>query len=403
MPSDLLTEVLIKKAKPKDRQYKMADGRGMYLLITPAGKKYWRMKYRYSGKEKVYSIGVYPEVKLADARKERDRAKKLLKKHQDPVESRREEKRQVAVNHENVFEVVAREWHEQKKEAWSEDHAKQVLKSLENEVFPHIGSRPIAEIDAPTIIEVVRKVEKRGALDVASRILQRIKAVFRYAIISKIPGVLVNPAADLSEILKSRPVIHRPALAENDIPDFFERLNNYDGHEATKLALELVILTFVRSSELRGARWEEFNFDRLEWRIPAERMKMNKEHIVPLSRQSVAVLEKLKPLTAKHDLLFPGQNKRDVPISENTLLYAMYRMGYHSRATVHGFRATASTILNENGFNSDVIERQLAHYERNKVRAAYHRSEYLADRKDMMQWWGDFLDGKRELKQDIDS
>jgi integrase len=265
-----------------------------------------------------------------------------------------------------------------------------VLRSLESEVFPSIGAKPIHEISAPAILEAVRRVEKRNALDMASRVLQRVSAIFRYAISTG--RVTYNPATDLVGSLKTRKVTHRAALSRAELPAFLEKLNAYDGQPITRLALRLVVLTFVRSRELRGARWEEFDFDRAEWRIPAARMKITAEHIVPLSRQAIAVLEELQPLTGSYDLVFPNQNNLTKVMSENTLLYAMYRMGYHQRATVHGFRATASTILNEMGYRPDVIERQLAHAERNKVRAAYHRSEYLEDRRKMMQTWADLVD-----------
>jgi integrase len=265
-----------------------------------------------------------------------------------------------------------------------------VLRSLESEVFPLIGPKPIQELSAPQILEVVQRVEKRNALDMASRILQRVSAVFRYAISTG--RATYNPAADLKGSLKTRKVTHRAAISRAELPEFLNKLNAYDGQPLTRLALKLVVLTFVRSRELRGARWAEFDFERAEWRIPSERMKITAEHIVPLSRQAIRILGELKPLTGSYDLVFPNQNNLSKPMSENTLLYAMYRMGYHSKATVHGFRATASTILNEMGWKADVIERQLAHAERNKVRAAYHRSEYLEDRRHMMQVWGDFIE-----------
>ena len=245
-------------------------------------------------------------------------------------------------------------------------------------------------------MEVLRKVESRDALELASKTLQRCSAVFRFAI--QTGRAEYNPVTDLKGALKTRKVIHRAALSRADLPEFLTKLSAYDGHMQTRLALNLVVLTFVRTGEIRGARWDEFDLDRAEWRIPAERMKMRSEHIVPLSQQALATLDELKPLSGHRELLFPSEKTWKKPISENTMLYAMYRMGYHGTATVHGFRATASTILNESGFKSDVIERQLAHAERNKVRAAYNRSEYLEERKKMMQWWADFLEGIKNNK-----
>jgi integrase len=261
-----------------------------------------------------------------------------------------------------------------------------VLTSLEVDAFPALGALPIKEITPPMVLEVIRAVESRGALDVASRVLQRTSSIFRFAI--QTGRATYNPAADMRGVLKTRKVEHRSTISRGELPEFLKKLDSYSGDPITKLALRLIILTFVRTGELRGARWEELNIDQGEWRIPAERMKMRSSHIVPLSPQALGVVEELRLLTGQFDLLFPSQRDQQRPISENTLLYAIYRLGYHKRATVHGFRALASTILNETGFRPDVIERQLAHVERNKVRAAYHRSEYLEERRKMMDWWG---------------
>ena len=287
---------------------------------------------------------------------------------------------------ENTFRAIALDWAETYGARWTESHRGRVVASLEADAFPALGDLPVKEITPPMVLEVIRAVESRGALDVASRVLQRTSAVFRYAI--QTGRASYNPAADMKGVLKTRKVEHRSAISQGELPDFLKKLDSYSGDPITKLALRLIVLTFVRTGELRGARWEEFDVDQGEWRIPAERMKMRSPHIVPLSPQALAVVEELRPLTGQFDLLFPSQRDQEKPISENTLLYALYRLGYHKRATVHGFRALASTILNETGFRPDVIERQLAHVERNKVRAAYHRSEYLEERQKMMDWWG---------------
>ncbi|MDQ3730746.1 MAG: integrase arm-type DNA-binding domain-containing protein, partial [Pseudomonadota bacterium] len=378
-----LTDTAVRNAKPRDRAYKLTDGHGLYLLVQPTGAKYWRLKYRVGRKQMALALGVYPDVSIAEVRERRREARKLLSNGQDPAEVKRENKRQRKSQSENSFENIAREWHENQKGRWTTSHAYCVLRSLESEVFPIIGAKPIHEISAPVILEVVQRIEKRNALDTASRVLQRVSSIYRYAISTG--RTTYNPAGDLVGALKTRKVQHRAALMRPELPEFLARLQAYDGRPETRQALQLVVLTFVRSHELRGAKWDEFDFDRAEWRIPASRMKITAEHIVPLSRQAIAILEALKPLTGRYDLVFPNQNNLTRPMSENTLLYALYRMGYHQRATVHGFRATASTILNEMGFRADVIERQLAHAERNKVRAPYHRSEYLEDRRKMMQ------------------
>lgn len=386
-----LSDVQIRNAKPRAKQYKLADGGGLYLLVTPDGRKYWRLKYRFLGKEKLLALGVYPETKAAEAREDRDRAKLLLKGHQDPSAVRRQRKHAAVLASGNTFEAVAREWAEQRRHHWVSSHAARVLNSLENEIFAALGFRPIGEITAPELLGALRKVEARGALETAQRVLQRCDAVFRYAIATG--RCERSPAADLRGALKTPKHTNRAALSEIDLPDFLRKLEAYDGRLLTRLALELQALTFVRPGELRGAEWSEVNFEVAEWRIPAGRMKMRAPHIVPLSRQAIAAFRQLNQLTGRGRLVFPNQTRPETPISENTVLYALYRMGYHSRATGHGFRATASTILNEQGWKPDAIERQLAHKERNKVRAAYHRSEYLEERRQMMQAWADYLDG----------
>lgn len=388
-----LTDPKVRQSKARNKPYKLSDGNGLYLQVQPSGSKYWRLAYRFAEKQKTLAIGIYPEITLANARKKRDDAKSYLSKGIDPsnLMSKKVRKRAEVENLENSFESIAREWHEQQKGGWSKNHWDRVIVSLEKEAFPDIGSLPIQDITVPHVLAILRKVEKRGALEVAARLLQRCSAVFRYAI--QTGRAESNPVTDLQGALKTKKVKHQPALTRSEMPEFLEKLKNYDGSKITQLALNLVILTFVRTGELRGAVWSEFDLENAEWRIPAERMKMRAEHVVPLSEQAIEILSELKPITGKHDLVFPSRQTWKKSMSENTMLYAMYRMGYHGTATVHGFRATASTILNESGFKPDVIERQLAHVERNKVRAAYHRSEYLEERKQMMQWWADFIEG----------
>jgi integrase len=395
MPTDLLTDNKVKSLKPilkpNPKPYKVSDGDGMYVLMHPNGSKYWRLKYRIAGKEKTYAIGVYPETTLAEARAERAKARALIKQGIDPVQAERETKRVDAVRSERSFEAVARDWIEKRSKRLSEGHITNVTLSLERDVFPHIGAKPIAEISTPDLLDVIKKVEERGALDVAGRIKQRCSAVFKHAIANH--KATYNPAAQIeSDAIATRKVTHRRYLKRDELPEFLRKLDAYDGYPLTKLALRLCLLTFVRSGELRGARWSEFNIERAEWRIPAERMKMGIEHIVPLSQQALAVLEEIKKHTWSTDLLFPSMNGGDKIMSENTLLYSMYRMGYHDRATVHGLRSTASSILNEIGWRGDVIERQLAHTEGNKVRRAYNHAEYLEERRKMMQAWADYID-----------
>jgi integrase len=363
----------------------------LFLLVTPSGSKYWRLKYHFAGREKLLALGVYPEVSLGDARERRMQARKAVAAGNDPGEVKREAKRLAVLQTENGFETVAREWYEQRKHEWKPSSAKTTLKRLERHLFPKLGQRPIAKITAPEILSVLRVIESSGTLDTAQRVMQMCGQVFMYAIATG--RAERNPVPDLRGALKTPVTQHHAYLKAADLPEFLKKLDAYDGALQTKLALRFLLLTYVRTIELRGAEWPEIDFDKSEWRIPAGRMKMKELHIVPLSRQAIAVLRELQKHTGNRQYLFPNQHNPASFMSENTMLYALYRMGYHSRTTGHGFRSTASTILNENGFMPDVIERQLAHCERNKVRAAYNHAQYLPERRKMMQWWANYLDG----------
>lgn len=390
-----LSDAKVRNAKPKAKPYKISDGEGMFLLVHPTGGKYWRLKYHYAGKEKLLALGVYPEISLADARERRAQARKTLAAGGDPSETKKEAKRAVVLRSENSFEPVAREWFEQRKHEWAANTTKTIKDRLERHLFPKLGKRPIAEITAPEILSALRVVESRGALDTARRAMQTCGQVFMYAIATG--RAERNPVPDLRGALKTPVTKHHSYLKATDLPEFLKKLDSYDGALQTKLALRLLLLSFVRTIELRAAEWGELDLDKGEWRIPASRMKMKEEHLVPLSRQAVKVLKELQKITGSRQYLFPNQHNPKSFMSENTMLYALYRMGYHSRTTGHGFRSTASTILNENGFMPDVIERQLAHSERNKVRAAYNHAQYLPERRKMMQWWADYLDGVAKL------
>ena len=384
-----IKDVTVRNAKPKDKKFKLFDGEGLYLEVLPTGGKYWRMKYRFAGKEKCLALGVYPYVTLADARERRTQARKVLAAGIDPMETKKEAKRLLIQKHENTFEFVAREWHENRLSKWTPEHAKKILKRLETHVFPTIGKRPIADITTSELLSVMRKIEEHGA-EIAHRLLQVCGQVFTYAVVTQ--RVSINPAISLRGALKPVVKNNHTYLKLNELPEYLQKLEAYDGALQTKLAMKFLLLTFVRTKELRGAAWSEIDSDEAEWRIPAERMKMREPHIVPLSRQAIAILNELKAITGNRQHVFPNQHKPSGQMSENTILYALYRMGYHSRATGHGFRSTASTILNENDFPPDVIERQLAHSEHDKVRAAYNHAQYLPERRKMMQWWADYLD-----------
>lgn len=385
-----LSDAKVRNAKPLTKPYKISDGEGMFLLVAPSGSKYWRLKYNFAGKEKLLALGVYPEVGLGEARERRAQARKTLAAGNDPSAVKREAKRLTILNSENTFESVAREWHEQQRHKWVTRYSTCVLNRLESYIFTKIGSRPIADIGAQELLSALRVVEKNGALDLAQRIMQSCGQIFMYAIATGRAGR--NPVPDLRGALKTPVTKHHSYLKADDLKEYLPKLENYDGAPETKLALKMLLLTFVRTTELRAAEWAEIDFDKAEWRISATRMKMKELHIVPLSDQAVAVLRELQNRTGNRKYLFPNEHNPVSFMSENTMLFALYRMGYHSRTTGHGFRSTASTILNEHGFHADVIERQLAHTERNQVRAAYNHAQYLPERRKMMQWWADYLE-----------
>jgi len=392
--SGKLSAMQVKQAKPKEKTYKLSDGHGLNLEVRPNGAKYWRISYRYQQKQRTLAIGVFPFVSLAEARVELFKAKKLLRQNIDPNIHKRQEK---AAASENTFKEMAEQWHTKEKGRWSDNHAKRVQRTIKLDVLPYLGDMHIKSIKTSDVLHVIRKIESRGALDVASRVKQFINLIFCYAIQSGYAEL--NPAESLKNVIQTRKVQHRKAIHEENLPAFLKALESYHGYELTKYALKLLVYTFVRPGELRSAEWVDFDFNKSIWRIPAAKMKMKEEHIVPLSTQAVALLEHIKQKTGKFNYVFPGAHDSRKMMSENTLNFAIQkRMGFD--ATAHGFRTTASTILNEAGFRVDVIERQLAHGERNKVRAAYNRSQYLSERVEMMQWYSDHIDKAKQKSLD---
>jgi len=391
-----LTDTAIKKAKPSESGgvCKLTDGGGLQLWALPTGSKLWRLDYRFGGKRKTFSIGAYPAVSLAMARKARDDARALLAGGIDPVQARKGERRERAVAQENSFETVARQWYEGWRGDKSPRHAAYTLRRLEKNVFPVLGARPVGAIVAVELVKMVKGIADRGVLDIAKRSYETCGQILRYAVAHSLADR--NPAADvkLEDFLPTREKKNQARVEEKDFPELLRRIEGYDGRQVTRLAMKLMALTFVRTSELIGARWEEFDFDKRRWTIPAERMKMKEKHIVPLSTQALEVLEVLRNVSGHSPLLFPGERDHDKPMSNNTILMALQRMGYKGRMTGHGFRGVAATILNEHGFNRDHVDRQLAHAERNAVSAAYNHAEYLEPRTRMMQWWGDYTEGK---------
>lgn len=373
-----------------------ADAQGLYLEVLPGGGKYWRLKYRFGGKEKRLALGVYPAVTLARAREERDKARALLKDGSDPSAARQDARAASAASNASNFEAVARAWHAQWKSARSDHHADYVLRRLEADVFPEVGAKPIAELTAPLLVRVAKKIEARGALDIAKRALQTCGQILRYAVAHGF--IDRNPASDIkpADVLTSRTKTSYARLDAKELPELLRRMVVYQGSPYTRLALQVIALTFVRTSELIEAPWTEFDLDAAEWRIPAGRMKMRTPHIVPLSTQAVDALRCLQSLRNFSPLVFPGERDHERPMSNNTILKALERMGYKGRMTGHGFRGIASTMLHEAGFDHAVIELQLAHQERNQVSAAYNWATYLTERRKMMQWWANHLDGLRK-------
>lgn len=385
----------IKNAEPRKKPYKLFDGGGLFLEIMPNGSKLWRLKYRYLGKEKRFSLGAYPLVSLADAREKRDEAKKLLLQDIDPSTARQDNREALIRNAANTFEVIAREWHENQKGRWSENHYNNVLHRLERDVFPYIGKKPITSIDAPVLLDVLRRIEKRGALDIAGRARQICGQVFRYGIVTGKCSRDLTP--DLKGALKTRKTKHFAAIDTKELPELLQALERNDArlYNRTRRAIKLSLLTFVRPGELRKARWEEIDFDAKEWRIPAKRMKMKREHIVPLSRQATALLLEQKEETGNINtpLVFPSQIKPRQPMSDGTVRIALQKLGFKDRMTAHGFRALARTTIREKlDYAPDVIECQLAHKAAGPLGEAYNRAQFLDKRKVMMQDWADYVD-----------
>lgn len=371
------------------------DGGGLYLDLTAAGGRYWRLKYRIAGKEKLLALGVYPTVSLKEARDLAGQARQAIQAGDDPAEQRKAAKVKAAHEAVNTFRVVAHEWMEHQATRWEPITLERIRSSLDANVLSILGGRPLASITALEVMNAVKAVEARGAGEQAGRVLQRVKAIFRWAVIH---GRLEsNPMLDLvpAEILKPREVKHRAALDAKDLPAFLAQVDAYDGDPHTVHALRLLMLTATRPGEVRGARWAEVDMDAALWVIPGERMKMRHEHRVPLSRQSLELLQSMQALSGGRELIFPSPYYPSKPLSENTFNSAMARMGYKNMATAHGFRALFCTVANETGWRADVIERQLAHVERNQVRAAYHRSTYMDERTKLLQWWADYLDGRK--------
>ncbi|EMJ4841334.1 integrase arm-type DNA-binding domain-containing protein [Morganella morganii] len=404
----VLTDTKVRAAKPDEKAYTLTDSDGLFLYVHPNGSKYWRFRFRFGGKQHLMAFGVYPEISLADARERRDSARKQVALGIDPREHKKALKEE-QLKEFNTFEKVARDWHATNKK-WSEGHSHRVLKSLEDNIFAAIGKRNIAELKTRDLLEPIKAVEMSGRLEVAARLQQRVTAIMRYAVQSGL--IDYNPAQDMAGAISAGKRIHRPALELNRLPEFLQRIENYSGRLLTKLAVKLTLLVFIRSSELRFARWEEIDFTNAMWTIPSERQpiegvkfsyrgsKMRTPHLVPLSEQAINILKQIQQLSGDHELIFIGDHNPRKPMSENTVNNALRAMGYDTKTEVcgHGFRTMACSSLIESGiWSKDAVERQMSHQERNSVRAAYiHKAEHLEERRLMVQWWADYLDVNRE-------
>ncbi len=390
-----LTDTFLRGLKPTGKPQKYPDGGGLYLYVSPTGGRLWRMDYRFEGKRKTLSMGAYPTVSLADARTRRQEAKVQLAQGVDPCAQKKAVKTAVRAEVTNSFEVVAREWHALQSPKWVETHRRNILAYLEKDIFPPLGKLSVDSITPPQLLGVLRRIEGRDAPNAARKMRQTCGQIFRYAIATG--RAEYDPAASLKDALTPRQVRNFASIKEpKAIGALLRNIDGYTGNIIVRAALRMAPYLFVRPGELRRAEWSEFNFETLEWRIPASRMKMKQMHIVPLARQVVEILHDLRQYSGHTAYLFPSMRANTAPISDMTLLAGLRRLGYgKDEMTVHGFRSMASTLLNEQGYNRDWIERQLAHGERNSIRAAYNYAEYLPERRKMMQEWADYLDGLR--------
>jgi integrase len=387
-----LTDTEIRKAKATAKPYSLPDSGGLYLWVTPSGGKLWRWGYRYEGKEKLMSFGKYPDISLLTARERHTEARKLLATGIDPMAQRKAEKTAAKLSSATSFASIAAEWMEHWKDGKSLRHVEYVKRRMAADILPQLGERAVTEIEAPALVAMAKIIAQRGASDIAKRALETTGQVFRYAIAHGYAKR--NPASEIrpSDILRCAPKTNYARIDAKDLPALLKRMEVYQGTHITRLAMKLMALTFVRTTELIAARWSEFDIEASRWNIPAERMKMRTPHIVPLAAQAIEVLDALREITGKSALLFPGDRNADKPMSNNTILKALERMGYKGTMTGHGFRGLASTILHERGYAHEHIELQLAHAPRNAVSAAYNHALYLDPRAKMMQDWADFLD-----------
>jgi len=385
-----LTDLEIRRSKPREKPYTLSDGNGLSLLIEPNGSKGWRFRYRFDGKPKMLSLGTYPAISLADARQKRDDAKKLVAAAINPSEVRKREKQDRKAERGNTFEVITREWYEKRFDRWSASYAEEMIKTFEVDVFPYIGSRPIAEIKPMELMGVLSLLDERGATEKLRKVRQRCGEVWRYAIVTG--RAEYNPAPDLVSAFAPHKKEHYAFLKADELPEFLRTLDTYSGSFLVKTAMRLQVLTGLRPGELRQAEWSEIDFEKKIWEVPAERMKKRRPHCVPLPRQAINLLEQLRPITGQYRFIFTGRIHHSKPMSEMALNVLIRRIGYAGRVTGHGFRHTMSTILHEQGYNTAWIEMQLAHVDKNSIRGTYNHAQYLDGRREMLQWYADMID-----------
>ena len=392
-----LTDTTIKASKPTEKNYKLADEKGLYVLVKKAGK-YFRFDYRFAGKRKTLALGVYPETSLKEAREKRDDARKLISNNLDPSIVKKAKKLELVTDGSNTFKAIAVEWHAKLKTKWSSAHADRKWHYLEKDVFPTFGDTPIKNITPRELLTLLEKIQARGAIDVAHRVKGLCGEVFRYGINSD--RCDRDPTQDLKGVLVPQRNKHMATItAPEKVGELLRAIDGYQGDATTLYALKLAPYVMLRPGEIRHAEWLEIDFNTKQWKIPAEKMKMSRPHIVPLSNQVISILKAIEPITGQGKYIFPSLRSKGKPKSENTLNAALRRLGFtKEEMTSHGFRGMASTLLHENNFKSDIIEIQLAHAERNKVKAAYNHAEYLPERTTMMNWWADYLDGLKNTK-----
>ncbi|NBM12300.1 MULTISPECIES: tyrosine-type recombinase/integrase [unclassified Proteus (in: enterobacteria)] len=392
-----LTDMAIKKAKPREKVYSLGDGNGLSLIVEPNWSKGWRFRYQFNGKSKMISLGIYPVITLNEAREKRDDARRLVANGTDPAEARKEERNKASGQSENTFKKITLEWYEGRKDRWSEGYRDDMVEAFENDVFPYIGDRPIAEIKPLELLEVLSIMEKRGVTEKLKKVRQRCGEVWKYAIITG--RAEYNPAPDLASAFIPHQRENYPYLLADDLPEFLSSVDKYQGSQIVRTALNILMLTGLRPGELRKSEWSFIDFESRTWKLPEKIMKMGRVHVVPMSDQVISLLRQIQPISGDYQYIFPSRTNHKKHLSEMAINTMIGRMGYRGRATGHGFRHTMSTILHEKGFNTAWIELQLAHVDKNSIRGTYNHALYLEGRREMMQWYADYIDELRSKKK----